>query len=169
MSLTEEQFNNIARFFYSMSQLAIKLRKGDFYKEQYFIFMDNWQNKELDNIFNTAGRNIGNPFNKKKDNPNWFKYRKFPAPYRNMQGIHTGETYHALFRGVKVGKKIDIFKRISRNKLQYGYKANYKGKDITKYINVNLGVSKEFLDSEAKRIAEVITDIFEDIRNKYTI
>ena len=75
--------------------------------------------------------------------------------------------------GEKKYRAEQIFKWLYSEKVKIEprliYKDNYKGKDITKYINVNLGVSKEFLDSEAKRIADVITDIFEDIRNKYTI
>ena len=114
-----------------------------------------------------SGRNIKNPFKPKKDNTNWFKFRKFQAPLKNMQGIHTGETYHALFRGLKVGEKIDIFKRISNNRLSYGYRAKYKSKDITKYINVNIGVSEEFMNKEANRIADIIIEMMEDIRNKY--
>lgn len=167
--MTDNELDRVGRFLYELAQLNIQLKKGDFYKEQYLIFLDNWQNEELDNIFNTAGGNINNPFRSKKDNPNWFKFRKFPAPQKNMQGIHTGETYHALFRGFKVGDKIDIFKRISRNKLQYGYKANYKSKDITKYINVNLGVSEDFLNKEASRIAETLIEIIDNIREKYSV
>ena len=169
MSLTEEQFNNIARFLYALSRLAIEIKRGNFYKQQYEIFLDNWKDTDFENIFKTGGQNIKNPMRSKKNNPNWFKFRKFPSPNQNLLGIWTGETRYALLKGMKVGKKIDVFKRISNKKIQYGYKAKYKSKDITKYINVNLGISKEFLDSEAKRIAEVITDIFEDIRNKYTI
>lgn len=167
--MTDNELDRVGRFLYELAQLNIQLKKGDFYKEQYLIFLDNWQNEELDNIFNTAGKNINNPFRPKKDNPNWFKFRKFPAPQKNMQGIYTGETYHALFRGFKVGDKIDIFKRISRNKLQYGYKANYKSKDITKYINVNLGVSEDFLNKEADRIAEILIEIIDNIREKYSV
>ena len=162
-----DNFDNIARCIYDLMQLNLKIKKSDFYKKQYLTFLDNWQNEELDNIFNTAGRNIKNPFKPKKDNTNWFKFRKFQAPLKNMQGIHTGETYHALFRGLKVGEKIDIFKRISNNRLSYGYRAKYKSKDITKYINVNIGVSEEFMNKEANRIADIIIEMMEDIRNKY--
>lgn len=169
MSLTEEQFNNIARFLYALSRLAIEIKRGNFYKQQYEIFLANWKDTDFENIFKTGGQNIQNPMRAKKNNPNWFKFRKFPAPQKNMQGIHTGETYHALFRGFKVGDKIDIFKRISRNKLQYGYKANYKSKDITKYINVNLGVSEDFLNKEASRIAETLIEIIDNIREKYSV
>lgn len=167
--MNNNELDRVGRFLYELAQLNIQLKKGDFYKEQYLTFLDNWQNEELDNIFNTAGGNINNPFKPKKDNPNWFKFRKFKAPQKNMQGIYTGETYHALFRGFKVGDKIDIFKKISRNKLQYGYKANYKSKDITKYINVNLGVSEEFLNKEADRIAEILIEIIDNIREKYSV
>ena len=42
MSLTEEQFNNIARFLYALSRLAIEIKRGNFYKQQYEIFLANW-------------------------------------------------------------------------------------------------------------------------------
>ena len=167
--MNNKDLDRVGRFLYELAQLNIQLKKGDFYKEQYEIFLMNWKNEDLENIFNTAGKNINNLFKPKKDNPNWFKFRKFPAPQKNMQGIYTGETYHALFRGFKVGDKIDIFKRISRNKLQYGYKAKYKSKDITEYINVNLGVSEEFLNKEASRIAETLIEIIDNIREKYSV
>ncbi|WP_297248530.1 hypothetical protein [uncultured Brachyspira sp.] len=156
MSLTEEQFNNIARFLYALSRLAIEIKRGNFYKQQYEIFLANWKDTDFENIFKTGGQNIQNPMRAKKNNP-------------NLLGIWTGETRYALLRGMKVGNKIDVFKRISNKKIQYGYKAKYKSKDITKYINVNLGISKEFLDSEAKRIANVIEDLFGDIVKEYSL
>ena len=169
MSLTEEQFNNIARFLYALSRLAIEIKRGNFYKQQYEIFLANWKDTDFENIFKTGGQNIQNPMRSKKNNPNWFKFRKFPGPNQNLLGIWTGETRYALLRGMKVGNKIDVFKRISNKRIQYGYKAKYKSKDITKYINVNLGISKEFLDSEAKRIAKVIEDLFGDIVKEYSL
>lgn len=168
--MNNKDLDRVGRFLYELAQLNIQLKKGDFYKEQYEIFLMNWKNEDFENIFNTAGGNINNPFKPKKDNPNWFKFRKFRVyPLVNTQGIHTGETKYALMRGFKVGDKIDIFKKISRNKLQYGYKANYKSKDITKYINVNLGVSEDFLNKEADRIAEILIEIIDNIREKYSV
>lgn len=168
--MTDNELDRVGRFLYELAQLNIQLKKGDFYKEQYEIFLMNWKNEDFENIFNTAGKNINNPFKPKKDNPNWFKFRKFRVyPLVNTQGIHTGETKYALIRGFKVGKKIDIFKRISRNKLQYGYKAKYKSKDITEYVNVNLGVSEDFLNKEASRIAETLIEIIDNIREKYSV
>ena len=160
-------YDDIVRCIYDLSQIIVKIKKSNFYKEQYEKFLLNWKEGELENIFKTGGRNINNAMKPKKNNPNWFKFRKFPAPSQNLLGIWTGETRYALVRGFKVGNKIEIFKRISNNKLQYGYKAKYKSKDITKYINVNIGISEKFMNEEANRIADIIIEMMEDIRNKY--
>ena len=60
MSLTEEQFNNIARFLYALSRLAIEIKRGNFYKQQYEIFLANWKDTDFENIFKTGGQNIQN-------------------------------------------------------------------------------------------------------------
>lgn len=162
-------FEKVGMFLRELAQEAIKIKQGDFYTKQNEKFLLNWKNEELEDIFKTGGKNIKMPMRKKKKNPNWFKFRKFSSPPFDYLGIWTGETRYALVRGFKVGKKINIFKRISKNRILYGYKAKYRSRDITKYINVNLGVSKKFLNKEAERIAGEIMDIINKVREKYAV
>lgn len=82
-----------------------------------------------------------------------------------MQGVWSGETYRSLFDEEAVGETVGIFKRISNRRLEYGYKLTKK----TKHINVNLGISEGFLNSEVKRISDVIIQKVKDIRNKYLV
>ena len=158
--------SDVSQFLYELGQFAIEIKKGDFYKQQLNITFENWKKDELPEIFNTAGKNVKLPFRKKKlKSTGWEKQRIFEAPQYDLAGVWTGETYRALFDERAVGDTVGIFKRISRKRLEYGYKLNKK----TEYINVNLGVSKKFLNAEAERISKVILENIENIRRKYAV
>ena len=158
--------SDVSNFLYDLGQFAIEIKKGDFYKQQLNITFENWKKDELPEIFDTAGKSVKLPFRKKKlKSTGWEKVRLFDAPQYDLAGVWTGETYRALFDERTVGDTVGIFKRVSRNRLEYGYKLTKK----TEYINVNLGISKEFLNEEAKRISEVIMNKIEDIRRKYAV
>ena len=43
--MTDNELDRVGRFLYELAQLNIQLKKGDFYKEQYLMFLDNWQNE----------------------------------------------------------------------------------------------------------------------------
>lgn len=166
MSDTQKDFERVTRFLYDLGQLAIELKQSDFNKEQFTKTFENWKKDELPEIFETAGENIGLPFREKKlDARGWQERRLFPAPFYDLQGVWSGETYRALFDEKMVGDTIGIFKHITNNKLEYGYKAGEK----TRYINVNLGISEGFLNQEVNRISEVIINKVKDIRSKYLL
>ena len=158
--------SDVSNFLYDLGQFAIEIKKGDFYKQQLNITFENWKENELPEIFDTAGKNVKLPFRKKKlKSTGWQKQRLFDAPQYDLAGVWTGETYRALFDERAVGDTVGIFKRVSKNRLEYGYKLNKK----TKYINVNLGVSKKFFDAEVKRISKIIIEKVENIRRKYAV
>lgn len=163
---TEKYFKRVSNFLYDLGQLAIELKQSDFNKEQFTKTFKNWKENELPEIFETAGENIGLPFLEKKlDAKGWQERRLFPAPFYDLQGVWSGETYRSLFDEEAVGETVGIFKRISNRRLEYGYKLTKK----TKHINVNLGISEGFLNSEVKRISDVIIQKVKDIRNKYLV
>ena len=160
------KISDVSNFLYDLGQFAIEIKQGNFYKEQLNITFENWKKNELPEIFDTAGRNIKLPFLKKKlKATGWQKQRLFDAPPYDLAGVWTGETYRALFDERKVGDRVGIFKRIDNNKLQYGYKLDKQ----TKYLNVNIGVSKKFFNSEVKRISNIIIEKIEKIRSKYAV
>lgn len=166
MNETEKDFERVSRFLYDLGQLAIELKRSDFNKEQFTETFKNWKEDELPDIFETAGENVNLPFREKNlDTRGWQERRLFPAPLYDLQGVWSGETYRSLFDEKAVGDTIGIFKRISRNRLEYGYKAGAK----TKYINVNLGISEGFLNKEVNRISEVIINKVRAIRSKYQV
>lgn len=164
--MSKLKISDVSNFLYDLGQFAIEIKQCNFYKEQLNITFENWKKNELYEIFDTAGRNIKLPFRKKKlKATGWEKQRLFDAPPYDLAGVWTGETYSALFDERKVGDRVGIFKHIDNNKLQYGYKLNKQ----TKYLNVNLGVSKKFFDSEVKRISNIIIEKIENIRSKYAV
>lgn len=160
------EISDVSNFLYDLGQLAIEIKQGKFYKEQLNITFKNWKKNELPKIFDTAGKSVNLPFRKKKlKSTGWQKQRLFDAPPYDLTGVWTGETYRALFDERKVGDTVGIFKRISKNRLEYGYKLDKQ----TKYLNVNLGVSKKFFNAEVKRISDIIIEKIENIRSKYAI
>lgn len=160
------EISDVSNFLYDLGQLAIEIKQGKFYKEQLNITFENWKKNELPEIFDTAGKSVKLPFRKKKlKSTGWQKQRLFDAPPYDLAGVWTGETYRALFDERKVGDTVGIFKRISKNRLEYGYKLDKQ----TKYLNVNLGVNKKFFNAEVKRISDIIIEKIENIRSKYAI
>lgn len=159
--VSNDEFQKVARFIKQLSDAILSVRKGDFYKDQFELLLVNYRDDVLDDTFKSGGSNINNLFKSKKPSSLWKERRKYNALMPDTPGIWSGETYRALKDGSNVGNRISIFKKVSKNQFMYGYKAKYKSKDITKHINVNLGLPDNFIERETERITDALYKIID--------
>ena len=129
--------------------------------------LEDWKKTEPKYIVNSAGDNINEPFRNKNLSKPWRKKRKFDTPFSmNVSGIDTGATYTALNKDKPAGVgsyKVTTKKNITNRKLVYKYMATKDGKDITKFINFNIGASKLFLEVETAKIIKILSKTIQGV------